>query len=180
MANFRKGDINMDGVINQADLDLINAHINETSLLTGEALELADIDGDGKANIKDMNRITAIIEEEGRIFGYKANGTKIEVTTKEEFDALVASFDSVVAEALTGIEADLSTAQSNISQLNTKTTGLETTTNTLNTNLTSLTSTVNTLSTNTTNSLNGKQKTISKGTSSPSGGSNGDIYIQYF
>ena len=80
-----------------------------------------------------MNRITAIIEEEGRIFGYKANGTKIEVTTKEEFDALAASFDSVVAEALTGIEADLSTAQNNISQLNTKTTGLETTTNTLNT-----------------------------------------------
>lgn len=28
--------------------------------------------------------------------------------------------------------------------------------------------------------VNGKQKTISKGTSTPSGGSDGDIYIQYF
>lgn len=28
--------------------------------------------------------------------------------------------------------------------------------------------------------INGKQKTISKGTSTPSGGSNGDIYLQYF
>lgn len=31
-----------------------------------------------------------------------------------------------------------------------------------------------------TTSVNGKQKTITVGTSTPSGGSNGDIYIQYF
>lgn len=31
-----------------------------------------------------------------------------------------------------------------------------------------------------TTTVNGKQKTISKGTSTPSGGSDGDIYIQYF
>ena len=31
-----------------------------------------------------------------------------------------------------------------------------------------------------TNSIKGKQKTITSGTSAPSGGSNGDIYIQYF
>lgn len=31
-----------------------------------------------------------------------------------------------------------------------------------------------------TTTVNGKQKTITRGTSAPSGGSNGDIYIQYF
>ena len=58
-------------------------------------------------------------------------------------------------------------------------------------NLLTSTSTVNALSANQgkvlkglidtlTSSVNGKQKAITRGTSTPSGGSNGDIYIQYF
>ena len=63
---------------------------------------------------------------------------------------------------LTSLESDMTTAKSNIT--------------TLQGNITTINSSISTINT----SLNGKQKTISVGTSAPSGGSDGDIYIQYF
>lgn len=93
-----------------------------------------------------------------QIYGYKENGTKILATTKEEFTEL--ENDVKVA------QSDIATAEAGISNLTT--------------NLNSLTNTVSTLNSNTTTALNGKQKAITRGTATPSGGSDGDIYIQYF
>lgn len=100
-----------------------------------------------------------------QIYGYKENGTKILATTKEEFTDLEEEF--------TRAQVDLATAEAGVSNLKTRMTSVETKT-------TNLESSLNTLSTNTTTALNGKQKTITRGTAAPSGGSNGDIYIQYF
>lgn len=87
MANYRKGDVNMDGLINQNDLTLIQNHWEETELITDETqLSLADINNDGKINGKDLNLVTALIEEENKVFGFKKNDTAIEVCTKEEFE----------------------------------------------------------------------------------------------
>lgn len=47
--------------------------------------------------------------------------------------------------------------------------------NTANNNISTLQSNLNTTNTN----VNAKQKAIKSGTAAPSGGSNGDIYIQY-
>lgn len=46
---------------------------------------------------------------------------------------------------------------------------------TANSNISTLQTALNTANTN----INAKQKTITSGTAAPSGGSNGDIYIQY-
>lgn len=47
------GDTNNDGKVNLKDWAIIMEHINETTILTGDALENADVNGDGKVNIKD-------------------------------------------------------------------------------------------------------------------------------
>lgn len=60
---------------------------------------------------------------------------------------------------LTALEGDMTTAKSNIT--------------TLQGNVTTINGQISTLS-------SGKQKVITSGTSAPSGGSDGDIYIQYF
>lgn len=48
--------------------------------------------------------------------------------------------------------------------------------NNINTSISNINTNISTIN----NNLNQKQKNINKGTSAPSGGSNGDIYIQYF
>lgn len=50
----------------------------------------------------------------------------------------------------------------------------------INQSITTLRNNTNTSITSINTALNGKQKAITRGTSAPSGGSNGDIYIQYF
>ena len=59
------GDINQDGIVNQEDLDLLYAHINETSLLTGFQLRLADVNQDGKVNIADWNLLHEYVTHAG-------------------------------------------------------------------------------------------------------------------
>lgn len=61
--------------------------------------------------------------------------------------------------------------------VNTAVNGLSTT---ITSNQTANNTRFNTIESNITTLTNGKQKTITSGTSAPSGGSNGDIYIQYF
>lgn len=62
----------------------------------------------------------------------------------------------------------LSVSNVNQSYINTLTSNAQTQINTINSNINSLTTTVN-----------GKQKAITYGTTDPTGGSNGDIYIKY-
>lgn len=71
--------------------------------------------------------------------------------------------DKGLEDAYTAEEVDgqIQTVNNSISSANSRITTLQNNLNNTNTN------------------LNGKQKTISSGTAAPSGGSNGDIYIQY-
>lgn len=52
--------------------------------------------------------------------------------------------------------------------------------NTINGSITSINSSITTINNNVSSLSSGKQKAITSGTSTPTGGSNGDIYIQYF
>lgn len=73
--------------------------------------------------------------------------------------------DKGLTPAYTAAEIDLMMQQkANVSQLNT-----------LNTTVANHTTQITNINTN----LNAKQKKITSGTAAPSGGSNGDIYIQY-
>lgn len=101
MANYRKGDINMDGLINQADLDLLTAYIEETATLTEEQIALADLNNDGKANLKDMNILYELVKSENAVFGFKKNGTRVEVPTKEDLDNLDVDIEINVIDNLT-------------------------------------------------------------------------------
>ncbi len=50
------GDVNLDGVVDSVDRDLIIDHILERALLSGEALENADANQDGEVNAADVGR----------------------------------------------------------------------------------------------------------------------------
>jgi hypothetical protein len=59
------GDVNRDGVINQADLDLINEFINKTKDPNALQTILADVNHDGVIDEKDVEYITNFINKEG-------------------------------------------------------------------------------------------------------------------
>ena len=50
-----EGDVNGDGVLNREDPELIVKHYNELLELTAEELEIADVNHDGVADIRDAN-----------------------------------------------------------------------------------------------------------------------------
>ncbi|MGN0661413.1 MAG: GDSL-type esterase/lipase family protein [Oscillospiraceae bacterium] len=53
-AEYEKGDANMDGTVDVLDLVMIRAHIVGNEALSGEAAELADLDGNGEISILDV------------------------------------------------------------------------------------------------------------------------------
>lgn len=52
-SEYQMGDVNMDGIVNKNDSDLIRKAAVFAAELTDEQIELADINGDGKANTLD-------------------------------------------------------------------------------------------------------------------------------
>ena len=52
--DYLLGDINGDGKVNIIDVGLVNDHVKNKKILTGEELKRADIDGNGKVNIIDV------------------------------------------------------------------------------------------------------------------------------
>lgn len=57
------GDINEDGTITQDDYNLLKKHVSKTSLLTTEqSIKNADVNGDGRINVKDISRLSKMIE----------------------------------------------------------------------------------------------------------------------
>ncbi len=57
------GDINEDGTITQDDLNLLEKHVSEASLLTTEqSIKNADVNGDGTINALDMSILSKMIE----------------------------------------------------------------------------------------------------------------------
>ena len=58
------GDVNEDGQINNKDYVLLSKHVNGTSLLTGKALENADLDASGEVNNKDLSLMYSVVSSE--------------------------------------------------------------------------------------------------------------------
>ena len=59
-----KGDVNGDGKVNIGDTAQIYAHIRQTAMLTGYALDCADYTGDGGVNVGDTAKIYAFIQNQ--------------------------------------------------------------------------------------------------------------------
>ncbi len=65
-SDINRGDANLDGEINQSDIDLIQQYITTTDFF--EALfilpdqEIADVNGDGKVDILDLDELSRIIQ----------------------------------------------------------------------------------------------------------------------
>lgn len=57
-AAYQRGDVNINGYINNADKTLLSNYLNETATLTDTQLFLADIDGNGVVNSTDKNLIS--------------------------------------------------------------------------------------------------------------------------
>lgn len=61
------GDINEDGTITQDDYNLLKEHVSKTSLLTTEqSIKNADVNGDGRINIKDISYLSKMIKRGDR------------------------------------------------------------------------------------------------------------------
>lgn len=52
-----KGDINADGIIDNNDVLMVQNHLNNISILINDNFKLADVDGDGKITLIDLNKI---------------------------------------------------------------------------------------------------------------------------
>ncbi len=57
------GDIDGDGSVRMNDMSRVNAHVKETTLLTGYALKCADVTDDGNVRMNDLSRINAHVKE---------------------------------------------------------------------------------------------------------------------
>lgn len=55
------GDVDMDGVLTQADVEIFRDHCSQSEELTGTALTLADVNGDGNVDTKDILVVREII-----------------------------------------------------------------------------------------------------------------------
>ena len=75
------GDINGDGVIDQSDVDLFYNFIAGTETLTDAQQTIADLNKDGKANIKDWNRLTDYVVNgaSSDIIGTAVDATEAEI-----------------------------------------------------------------------------------------------------
>ena len=60
---YLKGDVNGDGKINIKDWNMLYAYINETMILSSEALQRSDVNEDEKINVKDLNRLYEHVTE---------------------------------------------------------------------------------------------------------------------
>ena len=60
------GDVNGDGKVDSADLQLIAQHIVHITTLTGDRFDRADVDRDGKVTVRDMQLVAQMIVK--RIF----------------------------------------------------------------------------------------------------------------
>ena len=63
---FKRGDINMDGYVNDNDLDILEDHVKCISSLNtckdDEPYYIADINGDGERNVTDVTKLAAYIK----------------------------------------------------------------------------------------------------------------------
>ena len=55
--DYKKGDVNGDGIINIKDWNKLYSYINKTVALSSDELQRADVNEDGIVNIKDLNRL---------------------------------------------------------------------------------------------------------------------------
>ena len=55
--DYKKGDVNGDGIINIKDWNKLYSYINKTVTLSSDELQRSDVNEDGIVNIKDLNRL---------------------------------------------------------------------------------------------------------------------------
>lgn len=75
ITNLGLGDVNVDGIIDKADLTLLKKHINSGALLSDEGLENADLNADMNVDDKDVDILRRYLSGEITMLPYtKENG----------------------------------------------------------------------------------------------------------
>lgn len=67
------GDVNLDGCINEQDIELLNNHLTGINLLTNEQIERSDLNVNGRIDIGDVSVILSYVE--GKINTFPICGT---------------------------------------------------------------------------------------------------------
>lgn len=60
-AEFVVGDATLDGTVDIKDVNAVIGHITKNKLLTGDALQAADVEKDGTVDIKDANKLIGYV-----------------------------------------------------------------------------------------------------------------------
>ena len=55
---YKMGDVNMDGTVNQSDVDLLRKYISKSVTLSSDALVLADCSFDGNVDLTDLSKLS--------------------------------------------------------------------------------------------------------------------------
>ena len=89
------GDVNDNGILDKDDAQKVLDHINGKKALKGDALKRANINGDKKVDIEDVNEINKL---RGKSAGYKAgNVLDDNYITSDDTDAILKHINGKVA-----------------------------------------------------------------------------------
>ena len=92
---IHSGDVNDNGILDKEDSKKVLDHINGKKALKGDALKRADINGDTKVDIEDVNEINKL---RGKSAGYKAgNVLDDNYITSDDTDAILKHINGKVA-----------------------------------------------------------------------------------
>ena len=91
-----RGDINGDGIVNYADVSLLESHLIHSNVLTGDELKRADMNGDGNVTVTDL---TLMIQKIEKKLEYEVTIIDIKPNTyyPNQNDDIVLSFNADVS-----------------------------------------------------------------------------------
>lgn len=95
-ANIYKGDVNGDGVVNYADVSLVQLHLISSKAIPEDKLKNADMNGDGQITVTDL---TLMIQKIEKKLEYEVDILSIEPDTyyPQKNHDLVLRFDANVS-----------------------------------------------------------------------------------
>ena len=75
-ASYSKGDVNLDGKIDDKDIELLNKYLNKDVTFTNIQLKVADFNENDNIDINDLNELKKYLDSESKVIEYLGDITK--------------------------------------------------------------------------------------------------------